>query len=447
MREQPGVGICASARVVNPALDVGPVPRWRERVVHAQRRDRHDRVAGPGSASVGLKKGRGRLPQRGCDGIAATPECQEFVLGPEILRRDREDARAQARRPSAPERSVRWSERLRERTPARLRLHAPKCGPGPFERVLLDCRRARATSDVEPRQTVQRVREEGALGEESLHLIVGAVVDRTIEEPELRDRVGVVPKRGRGLDGVKPNDHDDDDGNQEGEDCAACPPQDESSPCRLSGCAIGHSSIRRPSDAASELGVPRCRLAVSEDRTSGRSGAQLNYSNLATDVRVSVDTMRRWIDSLCSLHHGFLIRPWFANLARALRKEPKWFLRDWSTIRDPGARCETFVACHLLKAVETWTDMGFGDYELRYIRDKERREVDFVVVRDGTPWFLVEAKRGKTALSPALEYFRTRTRAEHAFQVTLDMPYVAADCGERATSCVVPAQTFLSQLP
>ena len=50
-----------------------------------------------------------------------------------------------------------------------------------------------------------------------------------------------------------------------------------------------------------------------------------------------------------------------------------------------GQRAETFVAYHLLKAVEGWTDMGLGAFELGYLRDKEKREVDFLVVRDGEP--------------------------------------------------------------
>jgi hypothetical protein len=69
--------------------------------------------------------------------------------------------------------------------------------------------------------------------------------------------------------------------------------------------------------------------------------------------------VRRWVDLLERLHFGFRVRPWFTNVSKALRKEPKWFLRDWSGIDEPGARAETFVACHLLKAVEGWTDMGF----------------------------------------------------------------------------------------
>ena len=179
-----------------------------------------------------------------------------------------------------------------------------------------------------------------------------------------------------------------------------------------------------------------------------RSSRQLVYSNLAGEVRVSVDTVRRWIDALCSLHLGFLVRPWFRNVSRSLRKEPKWFLRDWSAIDDAGERAETFIGCHLLKAVECWNDMGLGDFHLGYLRDKSRREVDFIVIRDGRPWFLVEAKYGEGTISPSLKYFQEQTNAPLAFQVVIDAPYVAANCFARNRApIVVPARTFLSQLP
>lgn len=177
-----------------------------------------------------------------------------------------------------------------------------------------------------------------------------------------------------------------------------------------------------------------------------RSGQQLVQANLAQEVGVAVDTARRWVDLLGRLHYGFLVRPWFANVAKALRKEPKWFLRDWSGIDDPGARAETMVACHLLKAVEGWTDLGLGRFELRYLRDKMKREVDFLVVRDRKPWFLVEVKHAERTLSPALAYFQAATKAAHAFQVVVDLPYVAADCFSRSGPVVVPARTLLSQL-
>lgn len=191
-----------------------------------------------------------------------------------------------------------------------------------------------------------------------------------------------------------------------------------------------------------ELGAIEVLMRVLEER----SAQQMVYSNLATEIGVAVDTIRRWIDLLGRLHLGFLVRPWFRNVTKSLRKEPKWFLRDWSGIADEGARAETLVACHLLKATEGWTDLGLGHYELRYLRDKLKREVDFVVVRDGKPWFLVEVKKADVNLSPALAHFQAQTGAEHAFQVVLDLPYEEANCFAHRKPIVVPARTFLSQL-
>jgi len=177
------------------------------------------------------------------------------------------------------------------------------------------------------------------------------------------------------------------------------------------------------------------------------SGDRLVYSNLAGEVQVSVDTLCRWIATLCGFHLGFLLRPWFKNVSRSLRKEPKWFLRDWSGIADEGKRAETFVACHLLKAVEGWTDLGLGEFHLGYLRDKAKREVDFIIVRDRKPWMLVEAKTSDERLGPSLAHFQEQTGAPHAFQVILEAEYVEADCfARRGKPLVVPARTFLSQL-
>jgi hypothetical protein len=179
----------------------------------------------------------------------------------------------------------------------------------------------------------------------------------------------------------------------------------------------------------------------------GRSSHQLVYGSLAREVRVSVDTVRRWIGILADLHLGFLIRPWFRNVTRSLRKEPKWFLRDWAAIDDAGDRAETFVACHLLKAVEGWTDMGLGRFELGYLRDKEKREADFIVVRDAKPWFLVEVKLGDVGPGKSLEYFQRQVNAPLAFQVVIEADYVDANCFAMPRGpLVVPATTFLSQL-
>jgi predicted AAA+ superfamily ATPase len=187
-------------------------------------------------------------------------------------------------------------------------------------------------------------------------------------------------------------------------------------------------------------------LETLTDILAERSGQQLIYSNLANEVGIAVDTVKRWIDLLERLHFGFVVRPWFANVSKALRKEPKWFLRDWSGVHDPGQRAETLMACHLLKAVDGWTDLGLGNFELRYLRDKLKREVDFLVVRDRKPWMLVEVKTSDTRLSDSLRHFQAATKAKHAFQAVIELPHVQADCFRQTDAAVVPARTLLSQL-
>ena len=179
---------------------------------------------------------------------------------------------------------------------------------------------------------------------------------------------------------------------------------------------------------------------------SERSAQQLIYGNLARQLRVAVDTVRRWVAALCDLHLGFVVRPWYRNVSRSLRKEPKWYLRDWASIGDDGRRAETFVACHLLKAVEGWNDMGLGIFELGYLRDKEKREVDFLVARDGAPWFLVEVKLRDESMSPSLKHYQDQIGAPFAFQVTMDAEYVDEDCFVGSgPPLIVPARTLLSQ--
>ena len=179
---------------------------------------------------------------------------------------------------------------------------------------------------------------------------------------------------------------------------------------------------------------------------SERSGEQLVYASLGKEVQVSEITTRNWVATLCSFYFGFLVKPWSQHIENAIRKTPKWFLRDWSGITDIGKRNETILACHLLKAVEYWTDMGFGECDLYYIRDKQKKEADFLVSKDGKPWFLVESKTSDTKLSPALAAYQKVTGAKHAFQVAFNLPFENVDCFQYTDPTVVPAQTFLSQL-
>ena len=178
-----------------------------------------------------------------------------------------------------------------------------------------------------------------------------------------------------------------------------------------------------------------------------QAGQLTNYSSLAKDLNISVDTVKRWLVILENLYYCYSIRPYFVDIPKSLRKQPKYFLWDWSLIPDKGARHENFVASHLLKAVHYWSDAGFGDYGLFYLRDKMKREVDFLITRDNTPWILVEVKSSLLKkISPHLEYFSNILNTDHTFQVELHADYVDKDCFSVKKPVKVPAKTFLSQL-
>lgn len=178
-----------------------------------------------------------------------------------------------------------------------------------------------------------------------------------------------------------------------------------------------------------------------------QSGQLLNYTSLSKKIRVSDSTVRRWIKVLEAFYYCFTLSPWSKNVARSLLKEPKVYLWDWSMIEDRGARIENFVASHLLKAVHFWTDLGFGKFNLHFIRDKQKKEVDFLITKNKQPWILIEVKNSaKEPLSNNLHYFQQQIKAEHVLQVAFDMPYIDCDFRSLLEPKVVPLKTFLSQL-
>ncbi len=189
------------------------------------------------------------------------------------------------------------------------------------------------------------------------------------------------------------------------------------------------------------------QLEVLTELIKHQAGQVLNYSNLAKKVRVANDTIRRWIKTLEAFYYCYTITPWSKNITRSLIKEPKVYLWDWSVIDNPGARYENFIASHLLKAIHYWNDQGYGKFCLHYLRDLEKREVDFIVIKDEKPWFLVEAKSSNNHhINKNLYYFQEQTNANHAFQVVLELPFVEKSCFDTTNPTIVPALSLLSQL-
>lgn len=183
------------------------------------------------------------------------------------------------------------------------------------------------------------------------------------------------------------------------------------------------------------------------DILENEASTQLNIASLANLLNVAETTVNRWLNLLSSFYFIYRLKPWHQNIRRAIRKTPKIYLWDWSIISDQGRRIENLIASHLYKAVNFWTDLGFGTYELFYLRDKEKREVDFLVTKNKSPWFLVEAKASMNhGISKNLHYYQKQLNVPHAFQVVYDLPYENIDCFNYHEPVIVPAITFLSQL-
>lgn len=176
---------------------------------------------------------------------------------------------------------------------------------------------------------------------------------------------------------------------------------------------------------------------------SERVGAPVSMSSLARDLEVSPHTIKRWIGILESLFVVFMIRPWTAKLSKAILKEPKIYFYDTGRVRgDSAARWENLVACHLLKYCEYQQDVQGEDLQLHYVRDKEKREVDFAIVRDRRPKTLVEVKSSPDAQSH-LRYFGERLSVRDCVIVPLQEPKIQE---QRGIVRVVKSTKWLQEL-
>jgi len=178
----------------------------------------------------------------------------------------------------------------------------------------------------------------------------------------------------------------------------------------------------------------------------GRAGGLLNYQNLANDLDVSVDTVRRWIKILENLYYLYLIPPYSTNIKRALKKTPKVFLWDWSAIEDKGARFENMVASHLLKSVHFWTDCGLGNFDLFYVRDKQKREVDFLVTKNKKPFLLAETKTSENKPSFPLIHYSNILKPEYSLQVVMNKTPQKKVIAESKPLEIISAQDFCGSL-
>jgi len=178
------------------------------------------------------------------------------------------------------------------------------------------------------------------------------------------------------------------------------------------------------------------------DLLPDRVGSLLSLNSLREDLEVSHRALTHWMDVLETMYHLFRVRPYVGPRSRTLTKMPKAYLWDSSLVGERAGRFENLVASHLLKLCHFLADTEGHAVELRYVRDREGREVDFLVTAGRKPWFLVEAKLAQAAVDPAVVHFQRRLGVPWAYQVTLEGERDFVQDGVR----VVPASRFLAAL-
>ena len=149
-------------------------------------------------------------------------------------------------------------------------------------------------------------------------------------------------------------------------------------------------------------------------------GSVLSINSLKEDLRVSHQTLSRWLILLDRLYSIFRVNPFGAPRIKAVKKESKHYHWDWNVVSAEGARFENLIASHLLKWCNWIEDVEGHHMELRFFRDREQREVDFVILKNNKPIEFVECKYSRQNVDPSLSYLKRKFPEVKATQVCME---------------------------
>ena len=167
-------------------------------------------------------------------------------------------------------------------------------------------------------------------------------------------------------------------------------------------------------------------LYVLLDLLRERVSGLITIANLAEDLQVSSKTVKHWIKLIERMYIGFCVYPYTHKLARAIQKPPKFYFYDNADVVDStGSRLENLVATTLLKRLNFIEDYFGERCSLHYIRDKEKREVDFVTVINNKVIDLIEVKNNQKDISSSLKYYQKLLQPKNTIQIVgnLHNPY------------------------
>lgn len=151
-----------------------------------------------------------------------------------------------------------------------------------------------------------------------------------------------------------------------------------------------------------------------------RVGSPLSINSLREDLQINHQTASNWLEILERVYGIFRIMPFGAPKLRAVKKERKHYHYNWAIVPDEAARFENMIASHLIKWCDYLFDTEGRELELRYFRDVQGREVDFILLEQRQPILMVECKLSNSSPASSLRYLKERFPGARAVQVTRD---------------------------
>ena len=172
-----------------------------------------------------------------------------------------------------------------------------------------------------------------------------------------------------------------------------------------------------------------------------RVGSILSINSIREDLNVAHNTAAHWIEILENLYFCFRVAPFASTKVKSMKKEQKLFLWDWSLAKN--GIVENFLASMLLKYCHFQEDVEGKKLELRFLRDKEKREIDFLIIEDGKIHLAVECKSNNKNPSKHWKYFLERLEISNAYQVYLGSDDFLALEGRLR---ILPMETFVKEI-
>lgn len=165
----------------------------------------------------------------------------------------------------------------------------------------------------------------------------------------------------------------------------------------------------------SELSLLQVLVSIIPERVA----SVFSINALREDIQVTHKTIKSWVEILENFYYCYRVYPYQSTYIRSIKKEAKIYLWDWSEIQNDGAKFENLIASHLLKFTHYLYDAFGYKSDLMYLRDKDMREVDFLLTIDNKPWFAVEVKIRDTKIDKNLLYFQKKLNIPFCYQVVM----------------------------